>query len=178
MTNKLKYFFLVYISILFLTSVFSYSYVDLNLTLINNPAVLKLINFLQAIAYFNRPLATFIYLFSVFTLFSAFGYLLYQTFKRNLELGTIRKMVIVATLIMVFAYPFLSADLFNYLFDAKIVWLYHQSPYSHKPLDFPQDDWLRFMRWVHRYSPYGPVWIGMSLLPSIFGFGKFILNFF
>ena len=34
------------------------------------------------------------------------------------------------------------------------------------------------MRWTHRYSPYGPLWLLMSLIPAGLGFGKFILNFF
>ena len=33
------------------------------------------------------------------------------------------------------------------------------------------------MRWVHRLSPYGPLWLGMSIIPAFLGFGKFILNF-
>lgn len=80
-------------------------------------------------------------------------------------------------MILIFAYPFLSSDLFNYLFDAKIILNYHVSPYTHRPLDFPNDEWLRFMRWIHRYSPYGPLWLGVSLVPAALGFGKFILNF-
>ena len=32
------------------------------------------------------------------------------------------------------------------------------------------------MHWVHRYSPYGPLWLGGSLLPASLGFGKFLLN--
>ena len=33
------------------------------------------------------------------------------------------------------------------------------------------------MRWTHRTSPYGPIWLLMSLLPASLGLGKFILNF-
>lgn len=178
MPTKLKYLLWISTILLFVTSIFSYSYVDLNLTIVKNSLILKLIGSLQTVAYYKRPLATFIYLSLVITLFSVFSYLLYQAYRSSLFLPTIKKIVIISTLIMIFAYPFLSADLFNYLFDAKIVWHYGQNPYTHKPLDFPQDDWLRFMRWVHRYSPYGPVWIGISLIPAILGFGKFILNFF
>lgn len=176
MPTKLKYLFWISTFLLLLTSVFSYSYVDLNLTLVKNSFVLKLISSLQTVAYYKRLLATFIYLSLIITLFSAFGYLLYQTYCNSPFLPTIKKIVIISTLIMILAYPFLSADLFNYLFDAKIVWHYGQNPYTHKPLDFPQDEWLRFMRWVHRYSPYGPVWISISLIPAVLGFGKFILN--
>ncbi|MBI3342493.1 hypothetical protein HY024_05205, partial [Candidatus Curtissbacteria bacterium] len=86
--------------------------------------------------------------------------------------------LILSTGVLAFAYPFLSSDIFNYMFDAKIISFYHQSPYAHKALDYPNDDWIRFMRWVHRYSPYGPLWLGLSLIPTIIGFGKFVTTLF
>jgi hypothetical protein len=64
------------------------------------------------------------------------------------------------------------------MFDAKIILHYHLNPYTHRALDFPSDDWIRFMRWTHRYSPYGPGWLLLSLFPSILGFGKFIVTLF
>jgi len=67
---------------------------------------------------------------------------------------------------LLFSYPFLSHDLFNYLFDAKIVTFYHQNPYILKALDFPSDPWLRFMHWTHRTYPYGPSFLFLTLVPS------------
>jgi hypothetical protein len=32
------------------------------------------------------------------------------------------------------------------------------------------------MRWTHRYSPYGPLWLAATLAPAFLGLGKFILN--
>ena len=78
---------------------------------------------------------------------------------------------------MLFSYPFLSHDFFNYLFDAKILTFYGQNPYLHKALDFPQDSWLRFMHWTHRNYPYGPSFLLLSLIPSFLSFGKLFLAF-
>lgn len=166
--NLIIYLFLV---------IFSYAYVDLNLTLSKIPLAINFVSIMQRLGYFNRPLATLIYFTFIITAFSFFIYNLWLFHKAKIGLNYLRISTIGNTFILIFAYPFLSADLFNYLFDAKIILKYHLSPYSHRPLDFPQDDWLRFMRWIHRYSPYGPVWLGMSLVPAVFGFGKFILNF-
>ncbi|OGD92734.1 hypothetical protein A3C33_02350 [Candidatus Curtissbacteria bacterium RIFCSPHIGHO2_02_FULL_42_58] len=160
-----------------LLSVFSYAYVDLNLTLSQNPIVINFVNFMQQLGYFHRPVATSIYVFFIIFAFSFFIFNLWLFYKLKIGTTYLKISTVVNTLILIFAYPFLSSDLFNYLFDAKIILVYHANPYTVRPLDFPQDEWLRFMRWVHRYSPYGPLWLGMSLIPAILGFGKFILNF-
>lgn len=159
-------------------TLFSYSYVDLNLTLINNKAISLLISNLQNIAYYNRSLATFIYLILDIFLFSTFWMILIQIKKTKSNLKQIIMYLLPITLILCLAYPFLSSDIFNYMFDAKIILHYHLNPYTHRALDFPSDDWIRFMRWTHRYSPYGPGWLLLSLFPSILGFGKFIVTLF
>ncbi|MDO8487428.1 MAG: hypothetical protein Q7S45_03990 [Candidatus Curtissbacteria bacterium] len=159
-------------------AVFSYAYVDLNLTLSQNPAALEFVGLMQQLGYYHRPQATFIYVIFIAVAFSFFVLNLFLFAKSKISLKYLKVATVVNTLILIFAYPFLSSDLFNYLFDAKIITHYHVSPYNHRALDFPQDDWIRFMRWVHRYSPYGPAWLGMSLIPSFLGFGKFLLTFF
>jgi len=158
-------------------AIFSYSYVDLNLTISQNKLVLAFVNTMQQLGYFNRPTATLIYLIWIFLAFLFFIINLWLCYRSKVSLRYLAISTVTNTLILVFAYPFLSSDLFNYMFDAKIILNYHASPYTHRPLDFPNDEWLRFMRWVHRYSPYGPLWLGMSLIPAFLGFGKFILNF-
>src|SRR3989344_3555857 len=161
----------------FLT-IFSFAYVDLNLTLSKNPQILAFVKTMQQLGYFHRPTATLIYLLLIISAFSFFIINLWLFYKSEVGLNYLKTSVIINTLILIFAYPFLSSDLFNYLFDAKIILKYHASPYTHRPLDFPTDEWLRFMRWVHRYSPYGPLWLTSSLIPAFLGFNKFILNFF
>src|SRR4030043_660193 len=158
--------------------IFSYAYVDLNLTFSQNPVIINIINFLQQLGYYNRPIATLFYVLFIIFSFSFFIFNLWSFYKSRIGLKYLTISTLINTMILIFAYPFLSSDLFNYLFDAKIILNYHVSPYTHRPLDFPDDEWLRFMRWVHRYSPYGPFWLGLSLIPASLGFGKFILNLF
>lgn len=159
-------------------AIFSYAYVDLNLTLSQIPLALKFVDLMQQLGYYHRPQATFIYIVFIIAAFSFFVLNLFLFHKSKISLKYLKFATIINTMILIFSYPFLSSDIFNYLFDAKIITHYHVSPYNHRPLDFPSDDWLRFMRWIHRYSPYGPVWLGLSLIPSILGFGKFLVTFF
>lgn len=157
---------------------FSYSYVDLNLTLSQNPLSLKFVNHMQVLGYYNRPIATVIFIAFITSLFTMFILTLRFFSKKKLGLKYLITQTLISVFVLTFSYPFLSSDIFNYMFDAKIISVYHASPYVHKALDFPQDDWIRFMRWVHRVSPYGPFWLGISLIPYVLGFNKFILILF
>jgi hypothetical protein len=66
--------------------------------------------------------------------------------------------------------------MFNYLFTAKTVLLYHKNPYTVIPLQFAGvDPFLTFMRWTHLPSAYTPLWISLSLVPYLFGFGYFLV---
>ena len=132
---------------------------------------------MQHLGYYDRPLATGIYLTWVTLAFLFFIFNLFLFQKAKVGAKYLKISALGSVLVLIFAYPFLSSDLFNYLFDAKIIIKYNASPYTHRPLDFPQDEWLRFMRWVHRYSPYGPLWLGISIFPAALGLGKFVLNF-
>lgn len=157
-------------------AIFSYAYVDLNLTLSQNPLLLHFVGAMQQLGYYHRPEATIIFIFISLFAYSFFAVNLLLLKKRRVG----KKFVLISTgintLVLIFAYPFLSYDIFNYIFDAKIIAYYHLNPYTHNALDFPSDAWIRFMRWTHRYSPYGPLWLTLSLLPYISGFGKFILT--
>ena len=177
MTKFEKAFLLVNFILYGSLAVFSYAYVDLNLTISQNPLALKFVSVMQQLGYFNRPQATLVYLFLIIFTFSFFIFNLRLFYKLKVGLKYLIVSTITSTLVLVFAYPFLSSDLFNYLFDAKIILNYQSNPYTHRALDFPNDEWIRFMRWIHRTSPYGPLWLGMSLIPAAAGFGKFILNF-
>ncbi|MEK7165401.1 MAG: hypothetical protein AAB874_01160 [Patescibacteria group bacterium] len=174
---KHRWLFLIYILISLGLIFYSYTQVDLNLTLSGNLIYQSVQAFLTQIGYFNRPLSSSVYLILVGLLFCVYIYCLGQLIKGKLEKKTI-KWLIGISLILVFAYPAFSYDLFNYMFDARIVTRYGLDPHFFKALDFPLDPWVRFMRWTHRYYPYGPGWLLLTLVPSYLGFGKFVLTLF
>ena len=152
---------------------YSFTQVDLSLTL-SQWSVWQIIQkFFQHIGYFQRPLSTVLYIILIFLL-----YLFYFAFLYLAKVGKIRgireiwTLIIVTTIILTFSYNAFSYDLFNYIFDAKIVTYYHQNPYVHKALDFPNDPMLSFMHWTHRTYPYGPSWLILTVPLS------FLVNFF
>lgn len=68
----------------------------------------------------------------------------------------------------------LSYDVFNYIFNAKMVLVYQANPHVQVALDFAQDPWTRFMHNTHTPAPYGYGWTAISLLPSALGLQKFL----
>jgi hypothetical protein len=48
------------------------------------------------------------------------------------------------------------------------------NPHIHAPLEFSGDLWLRFMRWVHTPSAYGPVFTMIESPAYLLGLGKFV----
>lgn len=124
------------------------------------------------IGYFNRPLSWYIYLSLVVILFGL--HLLMMRIKMKIDATSI---AIGVGVLLVFSYPLLSHDFFNYMFDAKILTYYGDNPYTMRALDYPEDQWLRFMHWVHRPYPYGPIFLLVSIPAAFFGFGTFLIHF-
>lgn len=162
-----------YLILLFLLSIYSYALLDPNLTLFNSQIWTSFRDAMVYLGYYQRQNSTILYISGVILLF-VFHYFFIQKSKLINPL----KLAFLIGGVLLFSYPFLSHDFFNYLFDAKIVTFYHQNPYLKRGLDFPHDPWIRFMQWTHRTYPYGPSFLLISLVPSFFSFGKFVASYF
>jgi len=97
-------------------------------------------------------------------------------YKKILSVKAVVVFSIFASGILFLSYNAFSYDLFNYIFDAKIITEYGDNPYERKALDYPEDPSLGFMRWTHRVYPYGPVWLLMSVPLSYASMGSLLLN--
>lgn len=164
-----KPIFAVYILLTLLTFVYSYGFVDFNLTLSSNHYIYYFISQAQKLALFNRPLSTWVYLGLITLLFTIY-YLATKSPTRNFPW----KMIFILSTILVLSYPFLSSDVFKYLFSARTVIEYGANPHITPPQAFEGDLWLRFMRWIHTPSPYGPVQTLLAIPYYILGLGKFV----
>jgi len=109
-------------------------------------------------------------------MFIWYGCVLYWIAKKRLEATCVWIMIFGLSATLLFAYPAFSYDLFNHMFSAKSVLLYHKNPYMVTPLQFAgYESWLTFMRWTHIVSTYSPLWIVVTLIPYFFGLGYFLL---
>lgn len=161
-----------YLIIAFLLSVNSYALIDPNLTLIQSSWWVLFRDRMVELGYYHRDVSWMLYLVIIILLF-----IFHHFFLKNYKQFSPIKLAIIIGLIFLFSYPFLSHDFFNYMFDAKIATFYYKNPYFYKALDFPHDQWLRFMHWTHRTYPYGPTFILITLVPSFLSFGKFVMSF-
>lgn len=161
-----------YIALLIGTLIYSFALVDPNITFFSHPLWTWFRNNMVQLGYYHRDTSWNIYFLIVLLLFIFHFY-----FIKNEKKFDPVKIALCIGLLLLFSYPFLSHDFFNYMFDAKIFTFYHQNPYLKSALDFPKDHWVRFMHWTHRAYPYGPTFILLSFIPSFLGFGKFAATF-
>ena len=174
--SRFKFFllFTFYSLLSTLFTIYSYTQVDLNLTLSGHPIYQSIQSQLTNIGYFNRPLSTTIF-FSL-VLFCTFLYFLILKLNKQLTIKQLWTLLLTLCSLLFISYPAFAHDIFNYMFDARTVVKYGQNPYFTTPLNFPNDDWIRFMRWTHVGSVYPPGWLITSIPFYLLGFGKFTLT--
>ncbi|MDO8659120.1 MAG: glycosyltransferase 87 family protein [Candidatus Parcubacteria bacterium] len=156
---------------------YSFTQIDLGLTLSQVSIWQTAEKLFKNIGYFQRPFSTFLFASIVFLLFTFYLLILNALHKKEISKRLIWFLIITTAIILTFSYNAFSYDLFNYMFDAKIVTYYNQNPYIHKALDFPGDPMLSFMHWTHRSYPYGPTWLGLTV-PLSLGIEFFLPTFF
>lgn len=170
----LSFWFLV-ICFLFL---YSFTQVDLGLTLSQASIIQFFQKSFQYVGYFNRPLSAFFYLSIILILTLLYLWTLALVKRKKIQKRAIWIIIFFTSIILLFSYNAFSYDIFNYMFDARIVTHYGQNPYEHKALDYPGDPMLSFMHWTHRTYPYGPLWLGITIPFSFIGGSFFLLTFY
>lgn len=88
------------------------------------------------------------------------------------------KWILPVSLILLVGHNALSHDIFNYLFNSKMVLWYQANPHQQVALDFAYDPWVRFMHNIHTAAPYGYGWTAWSLWPVLVSSGTFIVAYF
>ncbi|MFH1186905.1 MAG: hypothetical protein V1697_01885 [Candidatus Levyibacteriota bacterium] len=157
---------------------YSFTQVDLSLTLSQNSLYQAVEKYFQYVGYFDRPLSTSFYILILFLLFLFYILILIAINKNKINRRQFWIIILVTSGILTFSYNAFSYDLFNYIFDAKIYTHYHLNPYMYKALDFPSDPLLSFMRWTHRTYPYGPAFLFITIPVSYIGSNIFLVTFY
>jgi len=169
--TKLKF---GWVAILVFLFIYSFTQIDLGLTLTRASWWQVIQKAFQQVGYFHRPLSMALYLLILVLLFGFYFLVLKRVERGKLGSRQIWLLILLAAGILWWSYNAFSYDLFNYIFDAKVVTFYHQSPYQYRALDFPGDPMLGFMHWTHRLYPYGPIWLAVSIPISFLGWGKLL----
>lgn len=165
-----KFTLILWLFVSLVLFVYSYGFVDFNLTLSSHPLVTNFVSWSQNLAMFHRSTSLYVYLALIVLAYLLYSFTLLLTPPKSFPWFFVSLFALVFSL----SYPFLSSDVFKYLFAAKEVLVYHVNPHTVAPWVFEGDTWLRFMRWIHTPSPYGPVMTALAIPYYILGFGKFV----
>jgi hypothetical protein len=169
--------FLIAASILFISNclyaIWSFALTDPNLVYSSWPPFWK---FQQMMWQLSKQHVTVMYDFLVMILFGAAIWM--RRMATSLHLGFKRWLLLFIILVspLLISNNALSHDVFNYIFNAKMVVKYQTNPHLDVALSFSGDPWLRFMHNVHTPAPYFYGWTAMSLIPYILGLEKFLVT--
>ncbi len=178
--DKLKYLLAAYAVVLSIYAVFSYGQTDPNLVLLSWQPYWQFQEWMWEVFFKNPVLTSWVYGSLITVLFVLYGVIV-QVLQRSsleFELGWKKHALVYGLVIapLLFSYNALSHDVFNYIFNAKMVVEYGANPHVQVALDFAQDPWTRFMHNTHTPAPYWYGWTALSVIPYLVGFGKFIVT--
>jgi hypothetical protein len=178
--TPLRFLLALYGGVLALYALFSYALTDPNLVLVNWQPYWQFQIWMWETFFKNPQLTTGVYSFLLLVAF-----LLYLFIVKKLEQSSLeyafgwKKYALIYGLVLAplfFSYNALSHDVFNYIFNAKMLVAYGANPHEAVALSFSNDPWTRFMHNTHTPAPYGYGWTAISLIPYLSGFGKFFLT--
>jgi hypothetical protein len=172
-SNKLNRQLLTYFLLIAVYTIFSYSLTAPNLVLTSWSPYWKFQTWMWNTFFNNRQLLTYTYLGLMSGVFINYFYLI-KNWPKKQKISWWLPLLIASPL--VFSNNALSYDVFNYIFNAKMVVVYQANPHLQTALDFTTDTWTRFMHNTHTPAPYFYGWTGLSLLPYFLGAGKFSIT--
>lgn len=174
----------IYSLLLWVYSITSYVLTDPNLILISNPLFIRFQQYMWSFTEDTRALT--VYFGSLFImLWIVYVFLIrrIQSLEKNssILLTFSQKEAwlygLLFVLPLLFAMNAFSHDVFNYIFNAKMVSVYGANPHIDVALKFQNDAWTRFMHNTHTPAPYGYAWTIFSLIPFGLGFSFFSLTY-
>jgi len=124
------------------------------------------------VVYQQRPVTAGIFFTVLLLLFFLFRHVFINQKRLFPKPVLFWKWIVIAVLILVFSYPMLSYDLFNYMTTAKVTYTYRENPYVVMPVEIPNDINLAFTRAANKVALYGPTWILMTWFPHALGAGN------
>lgn len=151
--------------------IFSYGFVELSFPL-ETPRIL------YDLVHVHRSLTTIIYIAIIGGFFWFYGWVLGQARRKKITVKQVWRMIGIMMLVLFFAWPAFSHDIFNYMATAKVSFFYRENPYLVMPIEFSSDPMLNFMHAANKFALYGPSWILLTFIPYFLGINNLILTVF
>ncbi len=173
---RMKFPLICFFLLLIIFSLFSYSLTHPSLVLLGWQPYWNFQTWMWKTFYNNRQLLAYSYVGIVSLLFATYLWILRTGERTKLKISWRQAAVAFAVIItpLIFSYNALSSDVFNYIFNAKMVLVYKANPHTVAAQLYSYDPWTRFMTNTYSWAPYGYGWTAISLLPYPLGLGKFL----
>ncbi len=121
------------------------------------------------------------FLLSIFGAFSLY-LLAWQVVRRHPRERRLLWLVLafgaLSALTLLAMYPITATDVFEYVFHSRILVHYGENPLSVPPMSFKGDPFLKTVNWAQHPSPYGPLWVILTVPGSALGGNDLLLNLF
>ncbi len=162
--------YVISIFIAFYILFLSYAFLDVHISLAPSFPVESYLVQINAYARNHRPEMTTLWLLACCALSACYVYILktaHTIGKKSYKFVWI--CIATTAIILAFAYPATSYDLFNYITTAKVTYYYKENPYIVMPVEFTGEPYLAFTRAANKTALYGPVWILITAVPYMLG---------
>jgi hypothetical protein len=170
--NKSKVLLPFWLSVCAVFAVFSYGFVDLNLTLSSHPWYRFLQQPLSQLTHSQRPVTAAVFVVFLGVLFALWAATLKAVRSENWTFRSVFRFTAAVYAVLLLAYPALSYDIFNYMATAKMAFTWHENPYVVMPVEIPNDSVLAYTRAANKVALYGPTWLAATAVPHAAGGGN------
>ncbi|EKD86800.1 MAG: hypothetical protein ACD_37C00140G0003 [uncultured bacterium] len=166
-----RFLFAAFILTSILLTIFSYAFVDPNLSYLSS--------LYTGFSLHNRPSASLIFIFIVSFLYLIYFLFVREAHKKNIHLGTVKKVIFITAALLFFSYPaMVSYDIFNYTTTAKVLFGFLENPYIVMPIEFSGQEFLNYTHAANKTALYAPFWLVLTGIPYFLLSWNFILMMF
>jgi hypothetical protein len=152
--------------------IFSYGYVDSNLTLSQNNWYFKIHQMLRYITVDHRLIGAVIFVAIIVLCWWLYIKTLSLNSQGKLSIQKAKKIICAVYILLALSYPFTSYDLFNYIMTAKVTFKYQENPYITMPTEILNEPGLAYTRAANKTALYGPMFIAVTYVPYKIGGGN------
>lgn len=150
-------------------AVLSYGFIDPHLSFSVSPVYFSIQSALVSLVYRHTFITAGIYLVLLSAMYFSYRKIIPE--KNESPYTRAPRWIMAVFGMLLFSYPMLSYDIFNYIATAKVTFQYQENPYVIMPIDIPNEPMLSYTRAANKLALYGPTWIALTSFPHLVSMG-------
>jgi hypothetical protein len=129
-----------------------------------------------ALKYYLNTIPSLIYAAIIVLAFFFYWRLINGKWMKTQSFKNVILLSIALKLTLLVSYPILSTDVFDYILDSRIAYVYQQNPWTTASINFKSDPFINLGSWQRISSVYGPTHHFLTLIPEIIGGSDLLLS--